>query len=52
MLRINFNAPFFITQQALPRIRDGGRIINVSSTATRLAWAHYIVYGPSKGALE
>ena len=52
ILQVNFKAPFFIIQHALPRLRDGGRIVNVSSTAARIAYAWSPVYGPSKAALE
>ncbi|WP_305783828.1 SDR family NAD(P)-dependent oxidoreductase [Symbioplanes lichenis] len=45
-------APFFITKLGLPRLRDGGRIINVSSVAATLASPHLIAYGASKGALN
>ena len=34
---INVRAPFFITQRALPLIRDGGHIINISSGVTWFA---------------
>lgn len=45
-------APFFITKLALPRLRDGGRIINVSSLAATLASPELIAYGAAKGALD
>ena len=31
VMRINVKAPLFVTQQAVPRLRDGGCIINISS---------------------
>ena len=31
VMKINVKAPLFVTQQALPRLKDGGRIINISS---------------------
>ena len=37
---LNVKVPFFITQKALPRLRDGGRIINISSSVTRIAFPH------------
>lgn len=52
MFRVNLRAPFFIIQEALPRLRDGGRIINVSSMATRVAFPAMAVYAPCKAALE
>ncbi|MGA5463814.1 SDR family NAD(P)-dependent oxidoreductase [Mycobacterium sp. NPDC050041] len=48
---INVRAPFFITQRALPLLRDGGRIINVSSGVTWFATPQ-IVYSMTKGALN
>jgi 3-oxoacyl-[acyl-carrier protein] reductase len=48
---INVRAPFFIVQRALPLLRDGGRIINISSGVTWFAQPH-IVYSMTKGALN
>ncbi len=48
---INVRAPFFIIQRALPLIRDGGRIINISSGVTWFATPQ-IVYSMTKGALN
>ena len=48
---INVRAPFFITQRALPLIRDGGHIINISSGVTWFATPQ-IVYSMTKGALN
>ncbi|QUQ64883.1 SDR family NAD(P)-dependent oxidoreductase [Kutzneria sp. CA-103260] len=52
MIAVNVRAPFFLTQRLLPRLRDGGRIINVSSVSTRVASAHGIAYPMTKGALD
>lgn len=52
IVQVDFKAPFFIMQHALKRLRDGGRIVNVSSTAARIAYAWSPVYGPAKAALE
>jgi NAD(P)-dependent dehydrogenase (short-subunit alcohol dehydrogenase family) len=49
---VNVRAPFFVTQQGLPRLRDGGRIINISSSVARLATPGVIAYGATKGALN
>ena len=48
---INVRTPFFITQRAIPLLRDGGRIINISSGVTWLATPQ-IVYSMTKGALN
>ncbi|MFF0627890.1 SDR family NAD(P)-dependent oxidoreductase [Streptomyces sp. NPDC004296] len=52
MVAVNVKAPFFLTQRLLPLLRDGGRIINISSVSTRIASAHGIGYPLTKGALE
>ncbi|GHE09559.1 hypothetical protein GCM10010339_62260 [Streptomyces alanosinicus] len=52
MIAVNIKAPFFLTQRLLPRLRDGGRIINISSVSTRVASSHGIGYPLTKGALE
>ncbi|MBT2399324.1 SDR family NAD(P)-dependent oxidoreductase [Streptomyces sp. ISL-100] len=49
---INVKAPVFVVQRLLPLLRDGGRIVNVSSVANRIAHPHVLAYAMSKGALE
>lgn len=49
---INVKAPFFLIQAVLPLLRDGGRIINISSPSTRIAISTQIAYAMSKGAVE
>ncbi|MGA5248285.1 SDR family oxidoreductase [Streptomyces pseudogriseolus] len=49
---INSKAPFFIVQHALERLRDGGRIINISSVATRVPLPAIVAYTMTKGALD
>ena len=49
---VNVRAPFFLVQQGLKRLRNGGRIINVSSGATRIALTDIIAYGMTKGAID
>jgi 3-oxoacyl-[acyl-carrier protein] reductase len=49
---VNVRAPFFIVQQGLDRLRDGGRIIGISSGATRVAFPAIIAYSMTKGALD
>ncbi|OON41040.1 short-chain dehydrogenase [Izhakiella australiensis] len=51
-LHINLIAPMFLIQQLLPVIRDGGRIINISSIGTRSAWPQMAAYAPTKAALD
>ncbi|WP_327224645.1 SDR family oxidoreductase [Streptomyces platensis] len=53
LFAVNTKAPFFITQQALPRLRDGGRIINTSTGLTRgAAKPELIAYAMTKGAID
>ncbi|WP_230984422.1 SDR family oxidoreductase [Microbispora oryzae] len=53
LLAVNTIAPFFITQLALPRLRDGGRIITVGTMLTRgAAMPRAIDYAMSKAALD
>ncbi|MBK3557039.1 SDR family oxidoreductase [Streptomyces sp. MBT56] len=51
VLAINVSAPVFVVQRALPLLRDGGRIVNVGSAATRIANPVQIGYTVSKAAL-
>ncbi len=52
VMKINIKAPLFVTQQALPRLKDGGRIINISSFVTRVASPSVFTYSMSKGAID
>lgn len=52
VMNINVKAPFFIIQKALPRLKDGGRIINISSFVTRVAFPSVFAYSISKGAIN
>ncbi|MGB3277382.1 MAG: SDR family oxidoreductase [Castellaniella sp.] len=51
-LNVNLKAPFFLIQGLLPRLRDQGRIINVSSLGTRVAFPAMAAYAPAKAGLE
>jgi NAD(P)-dependent dehydrogenase (short-subunit alcohol dehydrogenase family) len=51
VFRVNVRAPFFIIQRALPLLRDGGRIVNISSGVTWFAVPE-VVYAMTKGALN
>ncbi len=51
ILAINVSTPIFVIQRALSLLRDGGRIVNVGSAATRIANAVQIGYTVSKAAL-
>ncbi|ENZ8429231.1 SDR family NAD(P)-dependent oxidoreductase [Klebsiella aerogenes] len=52
LMSIHFKGPFFLTQQLLPLIKDGGRILNVSSGLARFALPGYSAYAAMKGAME
>ncbi|PSJ27880.1 short-chain dehydrogenase [Streptosporangium nondiastaticum] len=50
---VNTKAPFFITQHGLDRLRDGGRVINVSTGLTRGGgMPELIAYTMTKGAVD
>lgn len=48
----HLKGPFFLTQKLLPLIKDGGRILNVSSGLTRLAYPGFVAYAIMKAAVE
>ncbi|NIM06717.1 MAG: SDR family oxidoreductase [Armatimonadetes bacterium] len=52
LIAVNVKAPFFIIQQALPRLRNGGRIINISSGTARIAMPEEVAYAMTKRALD
>ncbi|MFJ2322638.1 SDR family NAD(P)-dependent oxidoreductase [Pseudomonas sp. NPDC087817] len=52
LMNIQLKGPFFLTQQLLPLINDGGRIINISSGLTRFSLPGYGAYAAMKGAME
>lgn len=52
LFNIHFKGVFFLTQQLLPLIADGGRIVNLSSGLTRFALPGYAAYASMKGAVE
>ncbi len=51
LLAVNVSAPVFVVQRALPLLREGGRIINIGSAATRIANPLQIGYTVTKAAL-
>lgn len=52
IMEINVKTPFFLIQHALPRLRDGGRIINLSSATTRISLPGLPAYSMTKGAIS
>ena len=51
-MRVNAKGPFFVTQEALRRMLNGGRIVNLSSMVARTAYASCIAYAMSKAAVD
>lgn len=52
LYRIHFKGVFFLTQKLLPLIRDGGRIVNLSSGLARFTLPGSAAYASMKGAVE
>ncbi|MFE4520108.1 SDR family NAD(P)-dependent oxidoreductase [Kitasatospora sp. NPDC056783] len=51
VMAVNVRTPLFLIQRALPLLRDGGRIVNMASTAARIGAPVQIGYSVSKTAL-
>jgi 3-oxoacyl-[acyl-carrier protein] reductase len=52
VIRTNLRGTFVVDQQAARRVRNGGAIINISSSLTLLARPGYSAYAASKGGVE
>ncbi|MFF3813033.1 SDR family oxidoreductase [Streptomyces bacillaris] len=52
MYRTNVRGTFVVDQQAARRLRDGGAVINFSSSVLSLALPGYTAYAATKGAVE
>ncbi|MBB5956834.1 NAD(P)-dependent dehydrogenase (short-subunit alcohol dehydrogenase family) [Saccharothrix tamanrassetensis] len=52
LVAVNVKAPYFIIQRALPLLSDGGRVITISSVATRMANPTQTSFALTKGAVE
>lgn len=52
LYNVHFKGVFFLTQKLLPLIKDGGRIVNISSGLTRFTNAGSGSYASMKGAVE
>ena len=48
----HFKAPYLLTQKLLPLMKDGGRIVNISSGLARVAGRNRAAYGSMKAAVE
>jgi 3-oxoacyl-[acyl-carrier protein] reductase len=52
VMSVNAKGVFYTLREAATRLADGGRVISMSSTVTRLMLANYGAYAASKGAVE
>jgi NAD(P)-dependent dehydrogenase (short-subunit alcohol dehydrogenase family)/2-polyprenyl-6-methoxyphenol hydroxylase-like FAD-dependent oxidoreductase len=52
LMAVNARAPLFVVQRALPLLREGGRVVNISSALTRMALPQEVAYAMTKAALE
>jgi NAD(P)-dependent dehydrogenase (short-subunit alcohol dehydrogenase family) len=52
LMNVHFKGAFFLTQQLLPLIENGGRIVNVSTGLTRFSFPGYSAYAAMKGGVE
>lgn len=52
LMNIHFKSPYFLTQEAVKVMNDGGAIVNLSSGLTRFSMAGYSVYASLKTAME
>jgi NAD(P)-dependent dehydrogenase (short-subunit alcohol dehydrogenase family) len=52
LVNVHFKGVFFLTQALLPLMAEGGRIVNISSGLTRIAYPGFAAYSAVKGAVE
>lgn len=52
LINVHFKGVYFLTQELLPLIADGGRIVNLSSALTRVSYPGFAAYAAAKGAVE
>lgn len=52
LYRIHVKGVFFLTQKLVPLMKDGGRIVNISSGLTRIIMANRAAYATMKAAVE
>ncbi len=50
-LRVGVTGPFYLTQQLLPMFRDGGAVVNISSSRDRMSQANTESYTAAKGGI-
>lgn len=52
LFAVHFKGPYLLTQKLLPLMRDGGRILNLSTGLARFAVPGYSAYASMKGGVE
>lgn len=52
MMNEHIKAPFFLSQKLVPLMKDGGRVLNVSSGLTRVSYPGFAAYSIMKTAVE
>jgi NAD(P)-dependent dehydrogenase (short-subunit alcohol dehydrogenase family) len=52
LMAVHLKGPFFLTQALLPRMKDGGAIVNLSSATVRVATAGVAPYAAFKAGVE
>lgn len=52
LMNVHLKGPFFLTQELLPLLADGGRILNVTTGLDRFTFAGASAYASMKGGLE
>ena len=52
LFAVNVKGSFFVAQQAIPRLRDGGRVINLSSALSRHPYPQMAAYSMGKAAIN
>jgi 3-oxoacyl-[acyl-carrier protein] reductase len=52
LVDVNMKGPFYVTQNAIPRLANGGRVINISSLVIERPPPFAVVYSMTKAALH
>lgn len=52
MVNVHLKAPYFLSQKLLPKLQDGGSIVNISSGLTRFTYNGYAPYAIMKSAID
>jgi 3-oxoacyl-[acyl-carrier protein] reductase len=52
MMAVNVKGPYLVTQAALPRLREGGRVVNIGSISGKVAQPFAAGYAMTKRALQ